>query len=150
MSTAVVAQVDLRLCGARRPLWIFALCALAAPMAACSQTPDIDLPAEWVDAATGEESAVVFRADGTGTFTEFPLWNGDECKKEDVTPYSGEFHWDAVDGYFRVDAPNGPMSFQHDVDFGHADWGTLVVSICGADTPDDEVLIYHGTFPIDY
>ena len=136
--------------GARRLPWVFALCALTLSTTACSQTPDIPLPAEWVDSITGKQSAVVFRSDGTGTFTEFPLWNGDECAKDEVAPYSGEFHWDAVDGYFQVDAPNGPMNFQHDVDFGHADWGTLVVSICGADTPDDEVLIYEGTFPIDY
>ena len=132
---------------ATRKLWLPVLCAVVSSTAACSQTPDIALPAEWANSMTGEQSAVLFRPDGTGTFTEFPLWNGAECTSDEATPYSGEFRWRAVDGYFQVDAPNGPMNFQPDAQMFSDNWGEIVVSICGADTPDDEVLIYGADFP---
>lgn len=144
MATGVATRPS----GARQFLWIFALCALASSTFACSQKPDIALPAEWANSMTGKQSAVLFRPDGTGTFTEFPLWNGEERKSDEVTPYSGEFHWRAVDGYFQVDAPNGPMNFQPDAQVNSDNWGKLVVSICGADTPDDALLIYGANFPV--
>ena len=90
------------------------------------------------------------RPDGTGTFTEFPLWSGTECTKDEVTSYSGEFRWKAVDGYFQVDAPNGPMTFRPKASMMSDHWETLVVSICGDDTPADERLAYQGAFPLDY
>ena len=109
--------------------------------------PNVALPAQWVSTASGDNSGVEFRPDGSGTFKDFPLWNGEVCEAGAVTLYSGEFRWHAVDGYFQVDSPNGPIVFRADTGvMGDIDWGKMVVSICGKETPSDEKIIYLGTF----
>lgn len=119
------------------------LCIAVAVTTGCADgAPDIELPARWVDMPTGRSSAVEFRPDGTGTFTEFPLWSGESCNLDDASPYSGDFRWHAVDGYFQVDAPNGPMRFQPTAHMGEDDWGKLMVSVCGENTPSDALLRY--------
>lgn len=141
----------LRRKGVEHLLWLPLLCVFASSISACSsETPDVTLPAEWIDPIAREQSAVLFREDGTGTFTEFPLWNGEECRKDHATPYSGELRWEAVDGYFRVEAPNGPMKFKPKGSMLSDHWETLVVSICGDETPVDERITYQGTMPFDY
>ena len=154
--------------GAERLLWPTVACALALSTAACSPAPDIKLPAEWTNSLTGEQSSALAQADvvlydhlapdvsalvrpdGTGTFTAFPLWNGQECTKEAVTPYSGEFHWRAVDGYFQVDTPNSPLVFRPDAQMFSDNWSKLVVGICGNETPPDQRLVYLANFPINH
>lgn len=122
------------------------LCALVAATSGCGDdTPDVELPAKWVDMPTGNSSAVEFRPDGSGTFTEFPLWNGESCNLDEFSPYSGEFRWRAVDGYFQVDSPNGPMNFQPTAKFWEDHWEKLMVSVCGEDTSSDALLRYHSS-----
>ncbi|GIG23586.1 hypothetical protein Cch01nite_43100 [Cellulomonas chitinilytica] len=101
------------------------------------------LPGVWESRPDGASTAE-FDVGGTGYFTNFPLWSGGTCDPDRVVPYTGEFRWTAIDGYFRVDAPNGPMLFQPPGHFGQPDWQRLVISLCGEQTPDEALLVYDG------
>lgn len=86
--------------------------------------PDAPLPAHWVRFST-EDSSVELRPDGTGTFVDLPLWTGARCDSDEVTPFSGELRWQAVDGHVEVGSPNGPMSFRPKATIGGDDGSTL-------------------------
>lgn len=133
--------------GARRLLHMSVVGAVVAGVSGCgNELPTVELPAEWVDMAT-ESSSVVFRPDDSGTFAAFPLRNGASCDVESAVPYTGEFRWRAVDGYFQVAAPNGPMDFKADTGvMGDLHWGKMMVRICGEDTPKGESIVYLGDF----
>lgn len=106
--------------------------------------PDVPLPASWVRFST-EDSSVEFREDGTGTLTDFPMWTGGTCDADRMVPYSGEIRWTGVDGYFQVAGQNGPISFKPKATISSDDWSTLIVGLCGDDTPDSEVITYVGS-----
>lgn len=127
---------------------LLAACAIVATTTACGGgVPSVELPAKWIGMATNRSSSVEFRPDGTGTFEEFPLWNGGSCDSSEVVPYSGEFHWRPVDGYFIVDSPNSPIIFRADTELmGSQNWEELVVSLCGEETPGKMHISYLKEF----
>lgn len=106
--------------------------------------PTVDLPAGWVDMATGTSSSVEFRADGTGTFSDFPLLDGDACNAESLAPYSGDFSWSwNGDGYFELVSPGNPAIFAPDGELmGSINWERLVVNYCGLGSPADMRVVY--------
>ena len=110
-------------------------CRLTVLLTGCgngSAPPDVALPAVW-ELDEGP-SSVELDTDGTGHFEQFPLWSGGECDSDRVEPYTGDFRWEAVDGYFRVEATSRPDVLRPAAHFGADDW-TRLVSLAGPTRP---------------
>lgn len=131
--------------GAGLLVGLLAMSVIPVVVGCSDDDPAVELPARWFDMATSVTSSVEIRADGSGIFSEFPLWNGGSCTADELTPYSGEFRWSwsGSGDYLQVDSPKNPVIFAPDTEvMGDVNWGELVANPCGADTPGDMRVVY--------
>lgn len=127
---------------------------LASGCGAGAPVPGVELPAEYVDRATGETSWVELGPEGSGTFTDFPVSTGGACGPEALVPYSGELTWHAERGYVVVDELADadlatPVVIWPTARFGEDHWERVMVGSCGSETPEGDLVPYVGTFEYD-
>lgn len=106
----------------------------------------LSLPARWESVSPlAPDAAVELRADGTGTAENLPVPSGEPCSVRDAQKYSGSFEWKAQGpGVLQMILPGARVRAGADLQFGSADWGKLVVQVCGAASGPEGILALFG------
>lgn len=117
----------------------------AALMTGCSESQarlDVELPATWHE--INGPGVIVLRPDGTADVQHFPLPSSGSCGLAE-SAYSGEVEWRAVAaGRFMVHVEGSEVRVGADAQMDSLNWDKLVVSVCGDDTPEEDVVVFSG------
>jgi hypothetical protein len=105
----------------------------------------VELPGRWVE-INPSDSLIELELDGGGRVENLPTPGKGECELDNSIRYTGTIEWRPRDeGSVFIEFENGQAILWADTQFmGSLNWDKVILSICGVDTPQSELVVLGG------